>query len=138
MLVASDDATSGSVIANAERISPSSNGLSHMSCCSALPNSARISMFPVSGAAQFIDSGARKLCPLISASGAYSRFVNPGPQRVSGRNRFHSPRSRAFSFSSSITGGWNVVTSSASRICARYTGSAGYTAASMNSSSFVR
>ena len=38
MLVASLLATSGSVIANAERISPRSNGFSHRSCCSALPN----------------------------------------------------------------------------------------------------
>src|ERR1051325_4327671 len=37
ILVASDDATSGSVIAKQERISPSSNGLSHCSCCSWLP-----------------------------------------------------------------------------------------------------
>ena len=70
MLVASDDATSGSVIANADRISPSSSGLSHRSCCAGEPNSARISMLPVSGAAQFMDSGARKLRPVISASGA--------------------------------------------------------------------
>ena len=33
MFVASDDATSGSVIAKQDRISPTSNGLSHCSCC---------------------------------------------------------------------------------------------------------
>ncbi len=37
MLVASDDATPGSVIQNAERISPSSSGFSHRSFCAALP-----------------------------------------------------------------------------------------------------
>ena len=37
MLVASDDATAGSVIANAERISPASSGSSHCFFCSALP-----------------------------------------------------------------------------------------------------
>ena len=37
MLVASLDATAGSVMAKAERISPLSNGLSHFSFCSSLP-----------------------------------------------------------------------------------------------------
>jgi hypothetical protein len=37
MLVASDEATSGSVMQNAERISPRSNGSSHRSCCAGLP-----------------------------------------------------------------------------------------------------
>ncbi len=37
MLVASDEATSGSVMQNAERISPASSGFSHCSFCSALP-----------------------------------------------------------------------------------------------------
>jgi hypothetical protein len=38
MLVASDEATPGSVMANAERISPSSSGTSHCSFCSSVPN----------------------------------------------------------------------------------------------------
>ena len=38
---------------------PSSSGSSHRSCCSGVPNMARTSMFPVSGAEQFIASGAR-------------------------------------------------------------------------------
>ena len=63
-------------------------------------------MLPVSGAAQLSASGAMWLRPVISASGAYSRFVSPAPKRSSGRNRFHSPRPRASCFSSSITGGW--------------------------------
>ena len=37
MLVASDDATSGSVIAKAERISPASSGSSHARFCSSVP-----------------------------------------------------------------------------------------------------
>src|SRR5258708_37077446 len=59
MLVASDEATSGSVMQKADLISPSSNGISHRSTCSALPNSAIPSLFPVSGAAQLSPSGAR-------------------------------------------------------------------------------
>jgi hypothetical protein len=37
MLVASEEATSGSVIAKAERISPSSSGLSHFALISSEP-----------------------------------------------------------------------------------------------------
>ena len=37
MLVASDDATSGSVIAKQERISPASSGSSHCRFCSGVP-----------------------------------------------------------------------------------------------------
>jgi hypothetical protein len=47
-------------------------------------------MLPVSGAEQFIASGASSgLRPLISASGAYCRFVRPAPCSPD-RNRFHS------------------------------------------------
>ena len=106
MLVASELATSGSVMAKQERISPSSRGLSHRSCCSGVPCSARISMFPVSGAEQLRLSGAMRLRPLISARGAYSSVVSPAPQCGSGRNRFQSPAARACRFSSSMTGGW--------------------------------
>ena len=79
MLVASDEATSGSVMQNADRMVPSSSGASQRSCCSAVPNSASTSMLPVSGAAQFSASGAR--CgerPVISASGAYCRLRQTG------------------------------------------------------------
>ena len=79
MLVASEDATSGSVIANADRISPSSSGRSHVSCCSGVPNIVSTSMFPVSGAEQLHASLAIGLRPMISASGAYSALVRPGP-----------------------------------------------------------
>ena len=70
MLVASELATSGSVITKAERISPSSSGRSQRSFCSGDPNSVRTSMFPVSGAAQLQASEAMWLRPMISASGA--------------------------------------------------------------------
>ncbi len=69
-LVASELATQGSVIAKHDRISPFSSGSSHSSCCSAVPNSARISMLPVSGAAQFVASAASRLRPISSHSGA--------------------------------------------------------------------
>ena len=58
MLVASEEATSGSVIANAERISARSNGSSHSPSAASLPNWSSTSMLPVSGAAQFRAAGA--------------------------------------------------------------------------------
>ena len=70
MLVASLEATSGSVMANAERISPSRSGCSHCSCCSGVPNMVRISMLPVSGAEQLQACDAMCERPMISASGA--------------------------------------------------------------------
>jgi hypothetical protein len=39
---------------------------------------------------------------MISHSGAYSRLVRPAPYFDSGRNRFHRPAARAFSFMSSM------------------------------------
>ena len=41
--------------------------------------------------------------PVISASGAYSRFVSPAPCSDSGNQRFHNPAARALAFISSIT-----------------------------------
>ena len=70
MFVASELATAGSVIANADRISPASSGLSQRSLCSSVPNSVSTSMFPVSGALQLKTSGAISERPMISASGA--------------------------------------------------------------------
>ncbi len=70
MFVASELATAGSVIANAERMSPSSSGRSQRSCCSGVPNSERTSMLPVSGAEQLHASEAMWLRPSSSASGA--------------------------------------------------------------------
>jgi len=102
-LVASEEATSGSVMANADRIRPSSSGSSHSACCSGVPNRCSVSMLPVSGAAQLIASGAiTGDQPDTSATGAYSRLDSP---ETLGRNRFHSPRVRASALSSSITGG---------------------------------
>jgi hypothetical protein len=47
--------------------------------CSGVPNSTRISMLPVSGAAQLNTLGAISLRPMISHSGAYSRLLSPAP-----------------------------------------------------------
>ena len=58
MLVASELATLGSVIANAERMVPSSSGFRYFSLCSAVPKSANTSMLPVSGALQLHASDA--------------------------------------------------------------------------------
>ncbi len=70
MLVASLEATAGSVMAKHERISPASSGCSQRSFCSAVPNMVRISMLPVSGAEQLVASEASGDEPMISASGA--------------------------------------------------------------------
>ncbi|GAA1518228.1 hypothetical protein GCM10009788_22860 [Nocardioides humi] len=103
ILVASDDATSGSVIANAERIRPSSRGSSQRLRCSSVANSASVSMLPVSGAWQLIASGAiTGDQPVISAIGAYAALPSP---EADGRKRFHRPRSRADALRSSITSG---------------------------------
>src|SRR6266508_1945324 len=50
MLAASDEATAGSVMQNADRIWPSSNGFSQLSCCAGEPNIASTSMLPLCGA----------------------------------------------------------------------------------------
>ena len=60
-------------------------------------------MLPVSGAAQLSASGAMCERPVISARGAYSRFVSPAPCSDSGNHRFQSPAARASTFISSIT-----------------------------------
>ena len=105
MFVASEEATSGSVMQNAERISPRSSGASQRSCCSALPYFTSTSALPVSGALQLNTSGASTERPICSASGAYSALDSPAPPcSVSGRKRFHRPWARAFALSSSTTG----------------------------------
>src|SRR4051812_28664670 len=58
MLVASEEATAGSVIEKQERISAASSGSSHSVRCASEANMASSSMLPVSGAEQFIASGA--------------------------------------------------------------------------------
>ena len=62
-------------------------------------------MLPVSGAEQLKTSGAIGERPMISHSGAYSRFVRPPPSPLSGRNRFQRPPARARRFISSMIGG---------------------------------
>src|SRR5262252_6162390 len=96
MLVASDEAVSGSVIEKPERISPARSGLSQRSFCASVPYRTRTSILPVSGAAQLNASGANGERPMISHSGAYSRLVSPAPRPVSGRNRFQRLHARAF------------------------------------------
>ena len=105
MFVASDEATSGSVIEKHDRISPASNGSSHRRLCSSVPNRSSVSMLPVSGAEQLKTSGAMGERPMISHSGAYSRLERPAPRSESGRKRFHSPAALASAFSSSRMGG---------------------------------
>src|SRR5882724_9502978 len=58
ILVASEEATSGSVIEKHDRISPASSGFSHFSFCSVVPYRASTSILPVSGAEQLNTSGA--------------------------------------------------------------------------------
>jgi len=101
ILVASELATSGSVMAKAERISPSSRGCSHWHFCSGVPNCARISMLPVSGGAQLKTSEAQFTRPMNSARDAYSRLLRPAPYSSSGKKRFQSPSALAIDFSSS-------------------------------------
>src|SRR5215210_3381282 len=67
MLVASEDATSGSVIVNADRIFPSSSGSSHFRRWSSVPYLSSTSMLPVSGALQLNTSGAIADRPVSSA-----------------------------------------------------------------------
>src|SRR5262245_13141109 len=104
ILVASDEATSGSVIAKHERISPANSGVRQRSCCVGVPYRASTSILPVSGAEQLNTSGAKLERPMISHSGAYSRFVRPPPCLESGRNKFHSPAVFALAFNSSRIG----------------------------------
>src|SRR6266850_5729325 len=103
MLVASDEATFGSVIRKAERILPSSSGSHHCLMCSGEPYFSSVSMLPVSGAEQLKTSGAQCTRPMISQSGAYSRLVSVPPCDF-GRHRFHSPAARALGLSSSMIG----------------------------------
>jgi len=60
-------------------------------------------MLPVSGAEQLKTSGAQCTRPMISHSGAYSRFERVPPW-LFGCHRFHSPAARALGLSSSISG----------------------------------
>ena len=65
------------------RICPARSGLSHFSFCAADPYLAMTSIFPVSGAAQFVASEAVLDRPKISAMRPYSRLVKPPAPLVS-------------------------------------------------------
>src|ERR1019366_7742293 len=66
MFVASDEATAGSVMQNAERISPFSSGARKRALISSLAKRSRISMLPVSGAEQLNTSDDQLTRPLTS------------------------------------------------------------------------
>ena len=77
MLVASDDVTSGSVIANDERIWPSSSGLSQVCFCASVPYRRIVPILPVSSAEQLNTSGANRIRPMISQRGVNFALVRP-------------------------------------------------------------
>ena len=139
MLVASLEATSGSVMAKAERISPSSSGLSQRRLASSEPKRAMVSMLPVSGAEQLKTSLAQSTRPMISASGAYSWLLRPAPAKPAacalstGKNRFHKPAWRASGLSRSMvcSGVQRLPAAVLAAISWAMAASAGYTWASM-------
>src|SRR6202050_1645606 len=98
MFVASELATSGSVMAKQLRIRPSSSGSSHVRCCSGVPYRSRTSMLPVSGAEQLNTSGANGERPITSQRVAYYRFVSPEPRVELGRKRLQRSTARALTF----------------------------------------
>src|SRR5258707_1039792 len=67
MLVASEEATSGSVMQNAERISPPSSGCSQRCFCSSEPKCHNTSILPVSGALQLHTSAVIRERPMREA-----------------------------------------------------------------------
>jgi hypothetical protein len=108
MLVASDDATSGSVMPKAERVSALSSGFSQRAFCGGVAQFCSAIILGTSGAWQLKTSGAQNSRPMISAAGAYSRLESrvPGSSAPnSGRPRFHKPKSRALPCSSAMNGG---------------------------------
>src|SRR5579863_1341430 len=108
MLVASDEATAGSVIAKQDRMSPARSGSSHSRFCSGVPYRTSVSILPVSGAEQLNTSGAHMTRPMISHRGAYSVLVRPAPYSESGKKRFHNFALLAPAFSSSTTLGQSL------------------------------
>src|SRR5690606_39694883 len=108
MFVASDEATSGSLIAKADRISPSSSGRSQRSYWAGVAKSLSSSMLPVSGALQLKTSADHGTRPISSAIGAYSTCDSPVPGSSSpsvGRKKFQRFSAFAYSFSSARNGG---------------------------------
>ena len=100
MLVASELATSGSVMQKADLIRPSSSGSSHRRAAPACRTWRAPPCSPCPARSSSCASGASSgLRPLISASGAYCRLVRPAPCSP-GRKRFHRPRRRASALSS--------------------------------------
>ena len=87
MLVASELATHGSVIAKQERVLPSSSGSRNRSRWKGVANLASNSMLPVSGAEQFVASCDSGDAPISSHSGAYSRVVSPAPSSLVGEEQ---------------------------------------------------
>src|SRR5580698_1969016 len=133
MLVASEDAMPGSVMQNADRISPARSGFNQSRFCSSDPYLTRTSMFPVSGGLQLKTSGAMEHRPIISAKGAYSTFVSPAPYGFSGRKRFHRPADLALALSSSMIDGCFQVRQSATFWTSlQYLASPGNTCSCMN------
>ena len=76
ILVASEDATFGSVMAKADLIVPSNKGFNHFSFCASEPYLSKTSIFPASGAEE-LNTSAAQPTPIISAKGAYSRLLSP-------------------------------------------------------------
>ena len=91
ILVASEDATSGSVMAKQDRISPERSGVSHASCWASVPYRQRTSILPVSGALQLNTSGAKGERPMTSQIWAYSTWLRPAPRVTSGNHKFQRP-----------------------------------------------
>ena len=108
IFVASDEATSGSVIAYADLISPASSGSSHSFCCSGVPYFASTSILPLSGALQLKICCAQADLDIVSKSPAISKFVKPGLHGAYsfGKNKFHSSCFFASFFRSSYQSGY--------------------------------
>mmetsp|Transcript_10704 Transcript_10704/g.32762 ORF Transcript_10704/g.32762 Transcript_10704/m.32762 type:complete len:226 (+) Transcript_10704:1333-2010(+) len=123
-LVASEEATWGSVIAKHERISPFSRGPSQRCFCRSVPKRMSSSMLPVSGALQLNTSGAMIDLPVTAAMRAYSALLNFPPASL-GTHRFQSPAPLALDLSSSI--GIHTSQRFSDAACARKSCSSGIT-----------
>ena len=81
----------GSVIANADRTSPATNGRRNSSCWSAVATSASRCTLPSSGAATLIASGPNSEYPAASNTGARSTMPSPSPPYSHGCVRAEQP-----------------------------------------------
>ncbi len=132
MLVASDEATAGSVMPKAERVFASSSGASHARFCSGLAHWCSVIMLGTSGAWQLKASGAQARRPISSQQPAYSRFVRrvPGSSAArSGSARFHRPSARALACSSGMNAAPALPSRTTAWVHSRWRGS---TSRSMN------